>query len=102
MRGDVIRLHNSLQPGVAVNNDYLKRSHYDVAEFWGPEWVPDSAGRPPRPLRFEDASTFATIYVGTSRHPPVWVGRSQGRDGVAQTIGSDGQRALERAGLKLR
>jgi hypothetical protein len=102
MRGDVIRLQRSLLPGVAPSSDYLKRPHYEVAEFWGPEWYPDTAGRPQRQLRFEKAGTFATIYVGTSTHPPVWVGRSQGRDGVAQTIGPDGQQVLERAGVKLR
>jgi hypothetical protein len=102
VEGDVIRLKNSLQVGVSAGNDFVRRTHYEVAEFWGQEWFPDTAGRPQRQLRFADAGTFATIYIGTSTLPPVWVGRSEGRDGVAQTIGLDGQQVLARAGVKLR
>ena len=100
--GDIVALYASLNTSAAVPTEYATRRHYEVAEFWGPDWMPATNGKSLQELRFERGDTFAKIYVGTRTQPPVWVGRSQGIDNVPRVIGDSGQAILTRAGLLLR
>jgi hypothetical protein len=102
MSGDIVALYASLNSSTAVPADYRTRRYYEVAEFWGPGWMPLPNGGAPQVMRFELGDTFAKIYVGTRTKPPVWVGRSQGAGNAARIIGDSGQAILTRAGLKLR
>jgi hypothetical protein len=102
MNGDIIKLYSSFSPASTADTISPSRQMYEVAEFWGGDWMPFPDGKPPTALRFERGGTFAKIYAATSKHPPVWVGRSQGVDRVPMFIGDSGQAVLTRAGLKLR
>lgn len=100
MSGDIVVLEEALQPDTSLRIEPPRAADYDVAEFWGPEWLPDSNGRAPRLLHFESAGTFAKIYRASRFSPPIWVGRMDGQV-VAMHIGSPGRLILERAGLRL-
>ncbi|HTE47845.1 MAG TPA: hypothetical protein VK636_21570 [Gemmatimonadaceae bacterium] len=100
--GDIPVIYAALESGPGIPPDFATRRSYDVAEFWGPTWIPQVDGSAPRSLTFEAGDTFARIYVGTHSRPPVWVRRSHGVDTGAMVIGDSGQAILTRAGLKLR
>lgn len=102
MRGDVIRLYNSLDDRPPLPAGFAVRRHYDVAEYWDTRLQPLTYGQPPRDLRYEQGSTFAKIYAGTPTLPPVWVGRYDGREDVPRVIGDSGIAILTHAGLRLR
>lgn len=102
MPGDIVALYASLNTSAAIPADFATRRCYEVAEFWGPDWIPLPNGGAPQVMRFELGDTFARIYVGTTSKPPVWVSRSQGIDNVPRVIGDSGQAILTRAGLKVR
>ena len=102
VHSDIITLYGSLSLAPKTVIDARSRQLYEVAEFWGPNWLPLPTGEPPIALRFERGDTFAKIYAGTARTPPIWVGRREGVDQVPQFIGDSGQAVLKRAGLKLR
>lgn len=99
MNSDILALEASLQPDTSLRIE-PGAADYEVAEFWGPEWMPDSKGRAPQALHFESAGTFAKIYRASRFSPPIWVGRMNGRV-VAMRIGNPGRLILEHAGLRL-
>ena len=102
MRADIIRLYNSLDDRPAMPEGFAVRRRYEVAEYWDLRLQSLTGGKPPRDLRYEQGSAFATIYAGTPTLPPVWVGRYDGRNDVPRIIGDTGIAILTRAGLRLR
>jgi hypothetical protein len=102
MKGDIIKLYSSFAPATLADTVLPSRMRYEVAEFWGSDWMPLPNSQPPVSLRFERGGSFAKIYAATAKHPPVWVGRYRGVDRAPMFIGDSGQAVLARAGLKLR
>jgi hypothetical protein len=77
---------------------------YDVAEFFGPEWMALSGpdGKPTRELRFEEANHFSHLYVMRTG-PPIWMDPvvAPGGGSYSLLIVSDtAQAILTRLGLR--